>query len=296
MSAWKTRLLVELYERTRAHFRRGPDLAGADRSSLVARRRHRLGELLGESVAEGSALAVWLAGLPDRYLAALEPRLLARHVALSRGRGRRAAAIDVSHHPRKGVSELLIAAGDAPGLLARITGVLLASRVDIVGASVFSRRGAAGNAAEALDVFLVRDRLGRAIARDDARWPRLSDDLEAVLGGQVDVDELVARRQEKSGPFARKLPAVATEIEIDNAVAEDFTVLDVYTQDRPGVLFAITHALSDLGLDIHLSKVATEAARVADVFYVRDPERGKITDAARLAAIRGALRAALAEA
>ena len=62
-----------------------------------------------------------------------------------------------------------------------------------------------------------------------------------------------------------------------------------------GVLYTITHTLTSEGLDIFLSKVATEADRVADVFYVRDRETGaKITDPARLEAVEQALRAGLA--
>jgi [protein-PII] uridylyltransferase len=51
----------------------------------------------------------------------------------------------------------------------------------------------------------------------------------------------------------------------------------VYTQDRPGVLYTITRTLAELQLDIQLSKVATEAARVADVFYVRESDGSKLS-------------------
>jgi [protein-PII] uridylyltransferase len=294
MTEWKARLLAELYEKTRAYFKRGADLSGADRSALVQRRRRRVAELLGEPV-DDPALAEWMASVPDRYYAALEPREILRHVHLSRARDGRPAALDVMHHPRKGYSELFLVAADAPGLLARVTGVLLANRVDVIGAYIGSRRAADG-AAEVLDVFLVRDRYGRAILGDDPRWKRVEDDLAAVLTGDGDVARLVASRQEKRILKPRVTPEVQTEVEVDNAVAADFTVLDVFTQDRPGVLHAITRTLSELGLDIALSKVATEGERVADVFYVRDRETGeKITAPSRLAHVTGALREALAQ-
>jgi len=62
---------------------------------------------------------------------------------------------------------------------------------------------------------------------------------------------------------------------IDNEISGDFSVVDVYTQDRLGVLYTITRTLASLQLDIQLSKVATEADRVADVFYVREQGGGK---------------------
>ena len=55
----------------------------------------------------------------------------------------------------------------------------------------------------------------------------------------------------------------------DNAASDDFTVIEVYTKDRPGVLFTITYWLSKLDYSIHLAKISTDVDQVADVFYVR---------------------------
>jgi [protein-PII] uridylyltransferase len=139
----------------------------------------------------------------------------------------------------------------------------------------------------------VRDRAGRPIASGDRRWEAVEADLSRVLSGGETVSALVERKREKGGLPRRVTPEVPTEIEIDNEASDGFTVIDVYAHDRPGVLFAITHTLSELGLDIALSKVATEAERVADIFYVRDHGGGKIVDEGRLAEIAARLRAAL---
>jgi [protein-PII] uridylyltransferase len=164
-----------------------------------------------------------------------------------------------------------------------------------VGAMINSRVPRSGPPAEALDLFLVRDKYGKAIPASDPRWKRVSDDLAAVLAGTQDVVALIEARREKGWLPTRVTPAVTTDIEIDNIVAQDFTVVDVYTQDRPGVLHAITRTLDELGLDIGLSKVATEGERVADVFYVRERERGeKLTSPVQLAAVKEALITALA--
>jgi [protein-PII] uridylyltransferase len=287
LSPWKEQLLRELFARTLAHYRRGPDLAGSDPSAIVARRRRRVAELLGESDA---ALAGWFASLPDRYVTQTPPRQMARHVALSRRRGGAPVLTEVVQRARRGVSELTVCAADAPGLLARIAGVLLANRVDVVGANITSR-APAGQAAEAIDVFTVRDRYGRTID-DDARWRRVEEDLAAVLSSRREVDALIAERTERSSLPQRVIPAVRTEIEVDNQVSSDFSVVDVYTQDRIGVLYTITRTLAALALDIQLSKVATEAHRVADIFYVREEGGGKLT-AERVDEVKLALAEAL---
>ena len=86
-----------------------------------------------------------------------------------------------------------------------------------------------------------------------------------------------------------------TECKIDNVVSRDFTVVEVITEDRPGVLYAIARALFVAGLDIHRSKIATEANRAIDVFYVRDKATmDKIIDPERQASLRDTLLALLA--
>src|SRR6185369_6975895 len=113
-----------------------------------------------------------------------------------------------------------------------------------------------------------------------------------VLAGTVDIEELVSRSQRPS-ILTRKRRAAPTTIEIDNQVSRDYTVLDVYTGDRVGLLFTITNCLYHLWLEIHLAKITTMVDQVLDVFYVTDNEGRKIEDPARLDMIRRELTRAL---
>jgi len=74
----------------------------------------------------------------------------------------------------------------------------------------------------------------------------------------------------------RVTPAVHTEIRLHDD-STHATIVEVFTRDRVGVLYAITQTLADLGLDISLAKVSTEGEKVADVFYVTRGGR-RITD------------------
>ncbi len=275
LTGWKEQLLRELYVRTMAFYRRGADLGGdheGDQTVVVARRRKRVSELLGEPAEK---LIDWFASLPDRYVILTPPRAMVRDLQLSRRR-KGPVAVEVVHRARKGVSDVTISADDAPGLLSKIAGVLLAHRIDVLGAHI-NTRVVGGRVVEALDTFTTRDRYGRPIT-DAARWKRVEDDLARVLGGSATVEEVIEERRDKSSLPERVVPKVRTEVNVDNDVSSDFSVIDVYTQDRLGVLYTITHTLADLELDIHLSKVATEAHRVADVFYVRERSGQKLDD------------------
>jgi [protein-PII] uridylyltransferase len=289
MTEWKEQLLRELYARTMAFYRRGTDLAGgpeSDQAALVARRKKRVAELLGEREEQ---LAAWFGSLPDRYVALTPPRRMVRDIQLSRRR-KGPVAVEVVHRPRKAASDVTVCADDAHGLLSKIAGVLVAHRIDVLGAQI-NTRAVDGKVIEALDTFTTRDRYGRPIT-DPTRWSRVEADLARVLGGEIGVEQLIETRREKSTLPERVVPQVRTEIEVDNQISEDFSVIDVYTQDRLGVLYTITHTLAELRLDIHLSKVATEAARVADVFYVHEQGGGKLSHE-RVDEVRLALAEAL---
>jgi [protein-PII] uridylyltransferase len=300
MSSWKETLLAELYTRTLAFLRRGPDLLGSERAEIVAERQKGAARLLGEPLPDGggdSPLARLFAGFPSRYFAENAETRIAAHVRLVRARREqgKSSLIEVSHDTRLGMTEMVLAAADTPGLLADVAGVLYANRIEVVDAAIYSRQPAdPKEAPEALDVFRVRDSMGRPVTAE-ARWSKVSSDLEAVVSGRIKAEILVGGRPRTESVASWKTPAVPTECKIDNIVSRDFTVVEVITEDRPGVLYAIARALFVAGLDIHRSKIATEANRAIDVFYVRDKATmDKIIDPERQASLRDTLLGLLA--
>ncbi len=66
-------------------------------------------------------------------------------------------------------------------------------------------------------------------------------------------------------------------------------IRSLFTQDRVGLLFAITHTLFKLGLLIHLARISTNADQALDVFYVSARNGNKITDLERMRELRAAL-------
>ena len=275
LSNWKETLLRELYQRTLAVLRRGGDLLGAERAEIVERRQRRAAQLLAEP-AGGAAPGELFRGLPDRYFAENSAARVAAHMRLmaQRRASGAASAIEISHQRRIEVTELVLAAADTPGLLADVAGVLHANRISIVDAAIYSRVSSPGQAAEALDIFRVRDSYGRLVT-DEARWAKIGSDLEAVIGGKIKVEELVLVRKRSDSITMWKVPEVPTEIKIDSQGSRNFTIVEVITGDYPGVLYTIARTLIDQRLDIHRSKIATEANRVVDTLYLRDRASGQ---------------------
>ena len=235
-------------------------------------------------------------GIDPRLFTQLTPRQTARHVKLI-GKARAEVphvALEVRCFPIKGHSELAVVTPDAPGVLATIAGALTANRVDVLGAVLGHVDLPGGRLVT--DVFYVRDLKGAAIPDDDARWRKLGGDLRQLLGGPPDpakVAALIAQRRPRSGMPRRVTPGVPTEIRIHDD-STHATIVEVFTRDRVGVLYAITQTLADLGLDISLAKVSTEGEKVADVFYVTRGGR-RITEDTDRAQLVARLHAAVEE-
>ncbi|OFV87799.1 MAG: [protein-PII] uridylyltransferase, partial [Acidobacteria bacterium RBG_16_68_9] len=261
-NSWHDMLLGELYVRTLAVFELG-EFAAPDEGLRARRIRQRVADAIGHLA--GPPLAAFLADMPDRYFLSVPESDIPRHVTLVRRYAEEPVVTHVMHFPEREFSEFTVVTRDQPGLFAKLTGVLTAHGMNIVGAHITtSDRGMA------LDVFRV-SHLGRAvIARSDDRWEQIQVTAGRVVGGGLDVEELVAKARRPSSLPEKVVPRVGTRVEVDNDVSEHFTVLDVYTQDRVGVLFAITNTLYHLDLSIHLAKITTNVDQVLDVFYVTD--------------------------
>lgn len=293
LTSWKNELLLELYEKALTYVRRGPDQLRAEQAELAKRRQLKVTQHLGADGASPEVAAI-LRSLPDRYFVENSTARIAAHVQLIRQRTG-SCALAVTHQERLGYSELVLVAEDVPGLLAKVAGVLFASRIDILDAAIYSREPVSGDGkGEALDIFRVRKPPDGAVT-DETKIAAIRRDLEAVLEGRTTAEALVASRPVSASLFERAKPEVPpTEVKVDNAISADFTVVDVFSEDRPGVLYTIARTLHDQGLDIHRSKVGVEGDRVADIFYVRDKATGeKIEDPARLETLTVALKQAL---
>jgi len=144
---------------------------------------------------------------------------------------------------------------------------------------------------------VVREPGGGAPA--PSRWEAAHADLLRLLSGADDPHRLVQKRLRRASWAASAAPSVETKLRIDVVSNADFTILDVFTQDRPGLLHAIADALHRAGASIEVARIATEGNRATDAFYLREAASRagarKIVSSARLEEIESAVTRAIAE-
>jgi [protein-PII] uridylyltransferase len=100
------------------------------------------------------------------------------------------------------------------------------------------------------------------------------------------VEQVFERRRRLT--FGRQFPTGRrpTEVLIDNEVSDAYTVMDVFADDKPGLLFVLAKTLVQLDLSIHMARIGTRLDQVVDVFYVTTAAGEKILSAEALQQIQ----------
>lgn len=281
---WKSSLLQDLYLQALGVLegQEKGEFEREDRRSRVRRIQTRLRRRLSRQYGT-EKIRFFFQAMPERYFLTTPEEQIPSHFEMMEQFTDHVYLSTVDHFSEREFSEMAICTTDRPGLFACIAGVITAVGLDILSARITTRKDGL-----ILDVFRISHAGRPAVVMDPQKWARVRALLEQVLTGAVDVARLV----EDSGRpslFRRRAPKVPTVIQIDNEASEDFTIIEVYTQDRIGVLFMITYGMHRLGLSIYLAKISTNVDQVADVFYVTDEHGRKIENKERLQAIRATL-------
>ena len=144
----------------------------------------------------------------------------------------------------------------------------------------------------ALDTFL----LNREFQEDEdelRRADRISNTIQRLLNGHdrlpALLDTAAARAGEAAVPL-RSSPKSSSTM----GYRSGSRVVEVAGRDRPGLLYDLTSALSDLSLDIASAHITTFGEKAVDVFYVTDLTGKQIVSEARQRTIRARLQSILA--
>ncbi len=169
--------------------------------------------------------------------------------------------LDLNPDEDRDATRICFALADHPGIFSRLAGALA-----LVGANVVDARTYTSSDGYATAVFWVQDADGSPY--EASRLPRLRAMIEKTLGGEVlPRKSLVDRDRLKKREKAFNVP---TSITFDNEGSEIYTIIEVDTRDRPGLLYDLTRTLAESNVYIASAVIATYGEQVVDTFYVKD--------------------------
>jgi [protein-PII] uridylyltransferase len=273
---WKAELVTELFTKVVHVLERG-DLAHGDLEQVF---RERTDAVIRFAIGSAALSVAHLEAMGQAYLLRFEPEEIVRHATLAHGL--EVGELRTVHHTlTDGSGELTVIAPDAPGLFRRVCGVLALHSLSIVAAELHTRD-------DGVAFEWIRCVGPRNLPIEEERWSRIEPDLERTLRGKLSLEARLAEKR-ASGERPSKGKQAPPKVVTNNEASSAATIVEVHATDRLGLLYDITAALADCGLDVQRAKIATYGDDVVDVFYVRSLDGAKVADPAHLAEIERAI-------
>ncbi|MDJ0629299.1 MAG: [protein-PII] uridylyltransferase [Rhodobacter sp.] len=277
---WKAALLRALYRQTRRAMEDGLEALNRTTRGAEAKRNLR------------AALQGWdkkdIKTEIDRHY---PPYWQGLHVTahvdfanLLRGIGEDEFRVKLTPDEDRDATRVCFAMHDHPGIFSRMCGALA-----LVGANIKDGRTFTSKDGWATAAFWIQHADGTPY--DASRLPRLRDMIEKTLKGEVKAKEaMVTRDRLKKREAAFRVP---TSITFDNDGSEIYTIIEVDTRDRPGLLFDLTRAMANANVYIASAVIATYGEQVVDSFYVKDMFGLKFYSEAKQKSLEKKLREAI---
>ncbi|MDO5621040.1 MAG: [protein-PII] uridylyltransferase [Paracoccus sp. (in: a-proteobacteria)] len=256
---WKAALIRRLYDETALALENGLEELNREKRSGEAKRalRHML-------IAQGwdaTDIRSESKRHYDSYWSGLPTETQAVFARLLRGIGPDEIRLDLHPDADRDATRAAFALADHPGIFSRLAGALA-----LVGANVVDARTYTSKDGFATAVFWVQDTDGHPYAAD--RLPRMRETIAKTLAGRiVPRDALASKDKPARRTRAFRFP---THITFDNEGSDIYTIIEVDTRDRPGLLYDLTRTLAANHIQIASAVIATFGAQVVDSFYVKD--------------------------
>ena len=291
-SDWKETLVWQLFHDTRKYL--------TDQKSYYEQTRIERDALLAAVVEALPAdyhdeIEAHFEFMPDSYFRATKVSEVVKHVRLFRSflenvglHGERPLlpAINWEPFPEQGHTIVSLCNWQREQLLATIAGAFAVVPINILSVDTFVRHDHT-----VLDIFHVCDTKAQAVT-DQEDYDVVETVLRDALENETfDFNPLL----EKTRREIRRRPAhgieFPTHIAIDNKAHPVYTLIQLQTPDRIGLLYDVLSCLGREGVTIALSRISTQNGAAIDTFYVTDSASGnKITDSQRIADLQKRLQ------
>jgi [protein-PII] uridylyltransferase len=289
-SDWKETLVWQLYNAASSYLRDQEEFfkqARSERADLRQAVSKRMARDFGEEI------AVHFESMPERYFQSAQVNDIIGHIRLVRTwlearyndpTAALNAAIRWQDKSDQGHSEVWVCTWDRVALMAKIAGSFATASVNILSADAYTRDDDI-----MLGVFRVCDPNFQPVTEDSERNQMESVLRQALGAPEFDFGPLLKQAHRWPVYQVNADIELPTKLTISNEVHPAYTVIDLQTADRMGLLYDVLRCFAALQLNIAHSRIATEKGAAFDSFYVNDAEGRKLISQPLLDRLRARL-------
>lgn len=282
-NAWKDSLLRQLYHETRRALRHGLENQVDKQVWIDDTRKDALKLLRERGIDARRAKSIW-SNSGDDYFLRESPEDIAWHteaIAHNPGEDPLVLIKPRATGTEESATQIFVRTKDRDNVFAAAANALDSLSLNIHDARIYS-----SVEGYAIDTFFVLNEHGKPLGDDPALLSHIRDTLHDALQPQELRPELIQRRT----PRQLKHFTQATVTSLDNDASQGYTLLEVMTSDRPGLLARLGRIFVEFGIRLHNAKIATLGERVEDMFLITTRDGQPLTDPAMMQQFQQSIR------
>ncbi|MFW2372663.1 MAG: [protein-PII] uridylyltransferase [Gammaproteobacteria bacterium] len=278
-NSWKDNLLAELYHKTSNTLRAGLDNPINRDIAVKETQTSALRLLSKQGYTPENVNALWR-GFTDDYFLHHSPYEVRWHTTEILSADKSTYPLVNARLSDKGRIELLIFTHEQNTLFAKI-----ASTIDQLGLTIVEAQLMATGTGLKLETFKVLEEDGSS-PETDYRIEEIITRIRKNLSSENPEKLTITRPRNR----VQKHFQVKTKIRFEQLPGKDLTVINIVTNDRPGLLARIALAFVECDVRIHNAKIATAGEKANDTFHITDTKNQPLLDVARLQQLRNSLK------
>lgn len=270
-NTWRASLLRQLYLDTRRVLRRGLE-NNIDKQDLITETQQAaLRKLERRGISAELASKIW-DDIDEEYFVRESAQDIAWHTAAiieQQDDGPLILIKKTNNRELTGATQILVRSKERKNAFVAVTSALDQLNLDIQDACIYHT-----HSGYSIDTFFVLNQDGEPLGSNPTLLKRIHKALLNELRLADNYSEVITRRT----PRRLKYFAMPTRTSLSNDIVSGYSMLEVVSPDRPGLLACIGRIFLRFDIQLQNAKIATLGERVEDIFFITDNKGEPLSD------------------
>lgn len=270
-NTWRASLLRQLYMDTRRALRRGLE-TNIDKFEIIEETQQAaIRKLERKGISPKRTWEIWGDMEEEYFLRETAPDIAwhTQAVAAQKDDAPLVLIKKTSSEEMDGATQIFVHSKERKNVFVAVASALDQLNLNIQDARIYSSKSG-----YSIDTFFVLNQNGEPLGKDPELLQEIHDALQEELRLADNYSEVITRRT----PRRLKYFAMPTRTSLSNDMTSGYTMLEVISPDRPGLLACIGRIFLQYDILLQNAKIATLGERVEDIFFITDNQGQPLSD------------------